>query len=119
MSYYDDVCEYSYSQSYDNYENFGAAGATTTSDSKKSYDVCSVSVGEDVICGTLSYAGTTDEKYERTNALACPDRAGGHKGSYACIGWKDGSNKVNCGCMWEYDAKADENILPAKYLAKK
>ena len=144
MSYYDDVCEYSYSQSY---EHFGdscgsapsakatsgssasagagagsGASADGSSDSgSKTYKFCSREAGNNILCGTVTNLGGFDKDFSRESAIACPDRAGGHKGAYVCntLIKPQGESMVYCGCLWEYNPSADENVIPSGYSTGK
>lgn len=139
MSYYDDVCEYSYSQSYDSYESFGAAGcngapaspsasagkasapsapAAPAAPTGATYQFCTKMSGSNTACGTITNYGGFDDDYDRTNAIACPTRDGGRKGAYVCnsVVRKDGDAKIGCGCLYEYKKDDEQNILEGKFL---
>ena len=62
--------------------------------------------------------GGSDEDYDRTNSIACPERSGGKKGYYTCtsITKKGGESYIGCGCLYQYKANDDENILESKFL---
>jgi hypothetical protein len=76
-------------------------------------ELCSMYAGSDVACGCLKNKGGSNDKYKKTNNIAC-----GNDSNYVCnyTKYKKTSPKLSCGCMKVYEKDYLSNIIPEEYI---
>ena len=80
---------------------------------KDEFNYCSMIAGSDIACGCLKLKGGSNDKYKKTNNIAC-----GNDSKYVCnyTKYKKTSPKLSCGCMKVYEKDYLSNIIPEEYI---